>query len=861
MASPNYGIDYLLGKVWCNPGVDNQYIVSPARLTADGGQYGFLTYAREKIPMPTAGKAYQIFAVGHIPASFLSLIDTKGAWVKVGDIQWSQNLIMDVYTRTGQLLHKDEIYFMLTTTNSLLFAVGFQPKSLVDFNERTLYFRVYKNHFYTTDRKTGIVVTSAYISTPDDLPNFQTNLAKYKNLGYGYAYAIRGNLMYENVHPFNTKIGDNVDMVYDESIVRVVDFSTKTTPVFDSLLDSGKKFLLHYPANGDDNVYYQDDVDVYVCYKNDRGHMVGVLLPKHLPQAFRQVTHRDYSVSQPLVYSLVQAQGWSDGREIFIRLHVRDGGLGLKLVNTKEKLNELYKLDESSLVGALVGVNSSLPYWNAAYLEKSAYANFLGKQILGTSNQICTKKDVADVLGYTAFSKLVNDLPVKTLAKVQNGTVLRSCDVPPASQEKSVAFMYDYLGRMLDFEPHVNSAVHYFSNPLTDRAEFIPGTLSDGVEEFYQTNNVVINPDLDYRFYACGKYNGVPDYKWKDVTGTSAYQIVNGKAIWALDFDTNHVMIRSNANVLVNKFTADAVGGYVGFTLTQNQVVNGVRQTVPLTISLGDLSVYADDGSLLIEGIDYFVNFPKVVIVSKKHLNNPSTTSQKGTYVFTGHCEHDLSRKVLRDVGFVDHGTLSKNHVYNIRNDKVLRINVGGNVRMLSEVAMDETTKTPREMTNQDGQPYEIRDVVIPVKRYLDTDTYDLRNQEMDADAQMGGYITQHIPDNPDTPNIINGLYLLYSPFASRILSELANNVIQDAQVIGINATSDVISVCRPYEHLLAFDPTQDGQTPDSRYCIIHPWYDNQTVRLTVAQYIFFKKVVDFYLKGKVDISNFVILR
>lgn len=860
MASPNFGIDYLLGKVWCNPGVDNQYIVAPARITPDGGLFGQFTYARELISLPSTDRAYQVFSVGQFPPSFLSLIDTKAGWVKFSDIQTEQNLIVDVYTAKGLLMHKDNLYFMLTQTQDILFAVGRGEKGIVDFNEKSLYFRIYKNHFYTLERRKGVVATSVNVATFDDIPAFQSRLLAYKQLGYGHAYVVKNNLMYANIHPFNTSVGDDLDMVFDESIIRIVDFKTNATPVFDSTLDNAKKFLLHYPALGDDRVYYQDDVDVYVGYKNDRGDMVGFYIPKNIPSIFRQVTHRDYSLSQPIVNSLVQANGWADGREIFIRLHIRDGGMNLRLVNTKEKLRELYKLDETALVGALTGINAALPFWNASYLEKSGYANFVGKQILAGSGQLCTKEDVANVLGYTPMAKLLNDLPVKTDTQINNGRVLRTCDAPLGSQDKSVAICYDNNGAFLGTENHVNSSVHYFTSPAVGLVEFIPGTPSDEIDEVYQANNVVLNPELDYRFYACGKYNGIPDKKWRDVTGTSAYQVINNIVIWNLDFDLNYVMVRSNANVLVNNFTADNKGGYVGFTLVQNTRRSGTLKTEALEIPLGELAVYMNN-ALLIQGIDYVVNFPEVVIISKKFLKNPSTVMQTGTYVMTGHCKSDLSWPVVRDAGFVYQGVLSKNHQYNIRDDKVLRINVGGALKTMADVKMDETTGATRPFTPMDGTPYEIRDVVIPVKKYLDKDTYAMRDSDIAMDTQMANYITQHVPDSANTPDIINGLYLLYSPFASRILGELTNNNISTAAISNLGAASDVIPICKPYEYLLAFDPTQDGLTPDDRYCLIHPWYDSQVVRLDVAQYIFFKKVVDFYLKGKVEINNFVMLR
>src|SRR5690606_19626594 len=85
----------------------------------------------------------------------------------------------------------------------------------------------------------------------------------------------------------------------DTSIKRVVKLNLADLQVFDSRLDKKRKYLLNYPGSGEDIVDYFDDCDFFVTTTKNNG--VKLFYHNNAPDAVRQLTHKDYSVSTAYV--------------------------------------------------------------------------------------------------------------------------------------------------------------------------------------------------------------------------------------------------------------------------------------------------------------------------------------------------------------------------------------------------------------------------------------------------------------------------------------------------------------------------------------------------------------------------------
>lgn len=95
-----------------------------------------------------------------------------------------------------------------------------------------------------------------------------------------------------------------------------------------------------------------------------------------------------------------------------------------------------------------------------------------------------------------------------------------------------------------------------------------------------------------------------------------------------------------------------------------------------MTIPPRRLDVWLN-GHPLIEGLDYHVNWPEVVVVNKQYLT--SDENQLIDIRGQGFCAADLKPEPPREFGFVEHGYLSKDRQYNVRDDKVLSVVLGVN--------------------------------------------------------------------------------------------------------------------------------------------------------------------------------------
>jgi hypothetical protein len=315
-------------------------------------------------------------------------------------------------------------------------------------------------------------------------------------------------------------------------------------------------------------------------------------------------------------------------------------------------------------------------------------------------------------------------------------------------------------------------------------------------------------------------------------------------------------LVRSNQNFLAYGLDLNNASGVLRFALTHLAYRGGSITNRIMEIPLGELDVFLN-GRSLVEGVDYHVKFPEVVITNKTYLNSNNT--QHVDVRFTGFCKKNLTREVFPEVGFVDHGLLSANNRFDIRDDTVQRLVVGGSVFGHEQVLFAEDDPGVIVPDEKNGMPYSVRDVVVPLRGVAMDDTYALRAKSLPIDTAISQYLTSKLPQKPFTnPNAIKDLYPVVSPFCARLLFDLKNGVLNDPRIKSFYADADVFEMCQPYEYLLAFDPTQDELYPDPNYVAIHPHHLNTVVDIDLYCYKFLTRVVTLYLKNRVSLTSFV---
>jgi len=855
----DYLVTQAIRSFWCTPDQDNQVIIAPRKITLYGGVYTDSGVMWRRYKLPVMGERFHIYDLSGIYPQLLGMAmpSAYGIWYKVSDVCRSERLIVDLYSAKGIQMPRHTSWYMVTHDHELILAVQEQPLIPINLNEETLYFRVYSNAYYNSNRVDAlhefIDVQGKTIRSSDDLLAIQ-HLYDAAKTRIGETYAFVNGYRVSGVDFFTATIGDVVEFVYDGSIYSVIDFPLKDLPTFNSTMDQKYKYLLHTPNGNFANIDYQDDIDFFLYQPTSQNRFKGVYYHRIQPDAIRQVTHKDYSV--PVQY-LVAYQDfnpeWTDVNNLILRAHIRKSGYDRVLPNEANRIKELYKLPDPEIAAAIVGVDSVVPEWQADRLENSAYTKVMRSQVLNITPQL-----VQQAYGYNAISQLLAPSPLFT-KNVSNQLLV---DLPINLQSRSTLYEYSFEGYLTNWQKHAYGPGYVAKGTDTHLVEALTGYGVVALDEQYGKQFVQIDPSLDYRMYVCNVVGGLPDNIWRDVTNDNVSFVITGNQLkWLVDPTLTYTMVRSNRDFLAYDLSLMVTSGLLEFSLTSQQNRGGALVNTVMQVPMGELDLFLN-GKALIEDVDYVVNFPKIVITNKKHLVNPESQAQLIHIRFSGHCLSDLTREKIRDVGFITHGVLSNNNRFDIRDDKVLHINVGGAVYDRSELRFAENHSGVNVPGVADGTPYLVRDIVVPMRGSTIGKTYELRAIAQDTDKHVADYMTLKMPPPSFTqPTSIAERYPVYSPFLSSILDDLKTGLLNDSRIYGQYNDNILMDICKPYEEWLMYDQALEEHKADDSFMIVHPYYRDTVISLDLFQYRFMLRVLKFYFNDSVSISHYVTLK
>jgi hypothetical protein len=849
----NFLVDHALKNVWCAPRQDIQSIIKPPRITPNNGVWNDVKILWRTHKLPVQGARFHVYAIGQLHPLLMGLFPIQDTWVSMAAVCNKQRMIVDLFVDSGVQLSRFRTWYLVTPEKDLVIAVMEQPEIPVNLQVEDFHIRVYTNAWYDIRREDAdnrfIKVEGARPLTTQAILDIQHRYEETLTLP-GYTYAFVNGFQVSGIDLFTVKVGDSVEYVYDASIKHVIDFKVRDLRFFTSTLDQKQKYLLHYQGLGDNTIDYQDDIDVFIMKPQLGGRYQGIYCHRNQADAVRMVTHKDYSLSVQHFLALVDYRpDWQDENELVVRLHVRHGGWQRELVFENNRIKELYKLPDDAIRDAMHGIQSTVPNWRAAVLEASPYT-----EIMRSKRKDVTQVMVQNAYGYNAISKLLADTP----EFVHLNSNQKVIDVPWGLRNRSTGFEYDVNGLLISFHPHGSSAVYPARNAKTELIEMISGEAGDILDEYYGERTVVLNPIYSYRFYTCPMANGLPTNKWTDVTDTGAYVRVGDTVTWLTDPTRTYTLVRSDAQFLAYSYSMRATDGLLKFSLNHRAYRNGVIGNYVMQIPMGELDLWLNKRSL-IEGVDYYVNFPEIVIVNKAYLDDVVNKDQVIDIRFTGFCKKDFSREQCLDYGFVKQGLLSRNNRFDIRDDKVLRMIVDGQLKHRRDLKFSEDNSGVGVQGSRNGAPYLIRDIVVPLRDNVTEDTYVMRARSQVIDKDVSDYLTQRIPEPPMVgPNPISHLYRVVSPFACKLIYDLRDGHLKDDRLTGQYSDMVVAEICAPYLPLLKFDPTQEDKKTDYDYVIIHPHNLMVFIDLDIYLYRFLARAVKIYLGDKVNLSHFI---
>lgn len=849
----DYFVDHALKNVWCTPNQDLQSIVKPARLTPFGGVWNKVTVLWREHFLPELGNRFHVYQIGQLHPLLMGLFPSVSKWMTMAEACNTQKMIIDIYASTGIQMPRNQVWYMVTEDKNLIVAVKEQVLIPIDFNNDALYIRVYSNAYFHTAESDPlndyIEVDGGTALTLDYITAIQKKVIALKLLPGKVTTFVNG-YMVPTIDLITAKLDDVIEYVYDSSIYKVIEFNVKSLKTFVSILDSKHKYLLHATNNDLINIDYHDDIDFFIIKKDSTGNFKGVYYHRNNEDAIRMVTHQDYSLPVTYIAGIASnIDGWTNVPDLTIKLVVRKSGYLRPLVNEDSRILELYKLPKSTIADTMLGVNATVTNWLASHLEYAGYTKVMRSNYLDITREL-----VENAYGYNAISKLLADTPLFT----RTVSYQKMVDVPHGLVNRATAYEYDADGILIGWYPHIASNLYVARFTTAVLVEMISGAAGTQIDDTYGANVTVLDAGADYRMYTSPVLNGYPTNKWVDVTGTGAYGIVNNTLTWLTNSSEYYTLVRSNKDILAYSFLTRATDGLIRFSLNQQQLRNGLLTYWVMQIPMGELDIFLN-GRSLIEGLDYIVNFPEIVIINKEYLVNPLTANQTVAIRFSGFCNQDMSRDTLRDVGFIEHGLLSNNSKFDIRDDKVLRITVDGKLYNRSELKFSETDSGVTVPLEKNGKPYLIRDIVVPLNGSVISNSYLLRNKSLAIDKAITDYMSIKIPAPvSDVPNVITERYQIFSPFCCKIIYDLKANNIDTARLKLFYNDNDVFTICKPYEYLLKSDPTQEGLMLDGNYVDIHPHNLDTVIDLDIYCYKFITRVVKLYLKDRVNLSHFI---
>lgn len=845
-------VDHAIRNVWCTPDQDSQAIIKLSKITGVGGVWNTVNVFWRSINLPEPAVRFHVYQIGQLYPALLCLADSDSIWTNLASACNKNSVVIDIYSDNGLQLPRTETWYMVTADRNIIVAVKEQPNINIDLDLNPVYIRVYNNAYFASSRSDPlndyIEVNGGHMINTSDILALQ---AKFNNASAlpGATYAFINGFKVSTINLLTVKPGDVAEYVYDSSIRSIVDLPISSLQTFTSTLDSNIKYLLSYDGVGDSSIDFQDDIDFFIVGPDINSGHRGVYYHKNRSDAVRMVTYKDYSlvVSYVAGYAHVSPD-WVNADNLTIRMHIRKSGYKRGLTFENNRTEELFKLPFAKRLDALVGLNSTVNVWKAAVLEESAYVVLMGSKFKDINITL-----VQNAYGYNAITKLLADTPVDAVLFSN----VKTADVPYGLMTNSVAYEYDSNGLLLGWYQHSNSTKYNAVSQLMSQVEMLAGISSLALDEVYGSG-AILDPTLEYRFYKCQIVNGAPDNIWIDITGTNEYMIINNSLVWNIDPTLNYTLVRSNKNILTYSLNLMENNGLLNFSLEHMQTHAGIAQMHLMQIPMGELDIFMN-GYSLIEGIDYVVNFPDIIITNKSYLNLVATAPQAISVRFTGFCNSDFSRNTISDGGFIKHGLLSNNNRFDIRDDKVLRIIVGGKLYNRKSLKFSETDSGVTVPNALNGLPYLIRDIVVPLRGITTVETYANRAASVAIDTSISDYMTRQLPEPVITaPNVITMLHATYSPFCSKIISDVRNNVINDPRLKTQYNDSVVFEICKPYEYLLKFDLTQPSLKKDPNYVVVHPHYFDNVVNVNIYQYKFIDRMVRLYLNGMVDISNFI---
>jgi hypothetical protein len=895
-------------NVWCTPDQDSQYTFQPHRVSFATGALRNITIGQESYSLPNTTDRFHVFQLGQMPADFLRITAGTGIWRHVSSVCQSEKLVVDLYTTNGVQYPRSQSWFLITPNKNVIIAVQAQPRIQPDLGTAPLFVRFYSSAFFTANRRLddgisySIYVYGMTIRATADIATIAQLYNDARAL-QGYATATVNGYIVNTITSNNTHTGDVVEFIYDSTVGHVVDVALSSLATFTSTLDGKQKYLLSFKQAlnvkdrshltptplTEENIFFFDDNDIQLYRTVSLNSEKGVLYHRNQVDAVRMLTHRDYALPVTYINAYVDNAGvFATSADVRVRLLLRQGGYERQLIDDASRIRTLYTLNEpgrpvvpgiDGVASVMQGLEATLPEWQAAHLENADYP-----RVMRRYDQYITDNNIVGAYGYHAIAKAYGEVAhriVPANGQWDDANTDHYIDLPVGAQHSCTVFIYTTdvetpdrsRGKLTNFYYSQDATRFHIPADAWDggripvMAEVFIGDTGDLSLSIGKAIYTVPTPN-EFRCYKCpiGAYG--PTWEWVDVTGTGDYTVThnaNGTDTVAFTVDTQFYCtavktterflwygIQFNANESLLRFSVDASFDYNGTTVTD-----------VLRLPPGKLEIFAE-GYKLIEGLDYYVRYPEVVISAARAFELvPTGVGHVNLMVrASGFCNPQMQRDARQEAGFVVNGVISVDTRFEARKSKVHRLFVDGQL-----VDQDYIRANSGQLQIQEdvgshfvvsptltGLPFVFEDAIVPLPGLGDgRDALAMRETALDLDQRISDFFTAKYPQPlPVTPDVAAAPYRLFSPFYFKILSDLISGLIPTSAYDPAPTDTALKATLQPYEYLLPYDPCRkrDAWWLPNVVILGHPLAN---MNITIKQWAFMVRVDQIYLFNTIN--------
>lgn len=836
--------DYARDNIWCAPFQDNPAILKLSRITVPNGVSKKSDIYWDSVTLPDSTSAWTLYAVGANVADRLNFPAIRMKWIPLN--YWGEKNKTDFkfYFLDGRRLPTYHAYVLLTPDKGYIVAMRMDDKYF-PIKSTDLYLHIYRNRFWESTRSDGLLYTIEYggeRAMNNRLITEMQNDVAFLRKQPGIVNCYINGKWVDDVDPKRIAIGDYVEYVHDGSVSRIVDFKVDGLRDFFSELDKVKKYLLH-PAKEDisNGIRYRDDVEVILYKKLPGGGLEGRYYNRNREDSLRMLTHADYSIPVDNILTYFQGNEWTTRDNLYIRLHIRESGYHRPLVHQHTRIRELYKMTDTEIAKAMLGIQATLPEWYAPNLESSYYTAVMRKWWPPFEYQ-----KLLEMLGYDAIGELVAPSP----RRVQTDAGIRYISLGGLEQAGATIYEYNKEGIYLDRAYHSMGERYVPKSANCDFCEIYLGEGGRVLDYTAGNADVQLATGRMYRFYKTPKVNNVPTGEYQLAENLKDYVVDDNNVLkWVYAKSQWEGVVWSDKQFLINEVSWLSPSGVFDLTVTHGAQLGNALPIQPERIIL------IVNGFSATEGVDYHVKWPVIHFV-RKDLIDP-----KGVNKFIITCQGmsaNGEHRVSSDVGFIFQGVASINDRYDIREGRVMRTVVDGRVKFTDEVYFAEDYPATGKPLAPNGAVYECSPVYVPLRDLTYQQLDALRVANADIVERLEDFLTLRHPQHTFTgPSPILKKHQVYSPMLTQMLYDIEMGTLVVPSTP--ESAADLERSVRPYLPNLDIEPSVVGYNTNYVVVVPHP-YDN-IIEITELQWRFFQAVIHTYLKNDIKLNNHFIIK